>query len=580
MRLTFDDVLRHLGEFGPYQKWMVFVLCLPGIAHGIRMMISVFLLNIPNHRCAIPGYDNDTYDVQSDSHAHFINATIPYVTRDGKMQLDRCHIYHDPGNGTSEVANRTVVGCQKWVYDKSVFESTVSTELNFVCDDAILATHSQMIFMGGYFFGAFAAGALGDKIGRKKALYLCIISLTIGGIILNWSSNFIMFVIIRFINATSTAGVFTTCFVIALEIVGPSKRVWTGVMVQVFFAIGMTILSGAAYFIRDWHTLELAMAVPVGIFLVYWWVIPESPRWLLNEFRDQEAEVIIRRAADVNKVTLPDKLFDNQTPEIETDDDKPKGNFFHLFTHPVMCIRTLIIFFNWLVVSMVYYGLSLNSDNLGAGSLHLNFLLVGLVEFPAYALSILLVNRLGRKFIHCAMMIIGGGSCILTIFTILYADQSLQWITVLLAMIGKLGAAAGFAIIYVFSSELFPTVIRHSATGASSSWARVGGMIAPYIVDWGKFVGGDFGRALPLLMFGSLSVLAGLLALLLPETLNRDLPETIEDGIKFGREPVHHAPTHEEEKQRGLPLLSIRETTDYDENHSPIYRKPSAPVTA
>ena len=56
--------------------------------------------------------------------------------------------------------------------------------------------------------------------------------------------------------------------------------------------------------------------------------------------------------------------------------------------------------------------------------------------------------------------------------------------TVLLAMVGKLGSAAAFAVIYVFSSELFPTVIRHSATGASSSWARVGGMIAPYIVDW------------------------------------------------------------------------------------------------
>ncbi|XP_046553875.1 organic cation transporter protein-like [Haliotis rubra] len=578
MRLTFDDVLRHLGEFGRYQKWMVFVLCLPGIAHGIRMMISVFLLNIPNHRCAIPGYDNDTFNVQSESHARLINATIPYVTRDGKLQLDRCHIYHDVDNGTSEGANRTVVGCQKWVYDKSVFESTVSTELNFVCDDATLATHSQMIFMGGYFLGAFAAGALGDKIGRKKALYLCIMSLFIGGIIpqLVQQLHHVRHhpLLQRNFYSRSLHHVFP------MEIVGPSKRVWTGVMVQVFFAVGMTILSGAAYLIRDWHTLELAMAVPVGIFLVYWWVIPESPRWLMNEFRDDEAEVIIRRAADVNKVKLPDKLFEKQTTEIETYDEKPKGNFFHLFTNPVMCIRTLIIFFNWLVVSMVYYGLSLNTDNLGAGSLHLNFLLVGLVEFPAYALSILLVNRLGRKFIHCAMMIIGGGSCILTIFTILYADQSIQWITVLLAMIGKLGAAAGFAIIYVFSSELFPTVIRHSATGASSSWARVGGMIAPYIVDWGKIVGGDFGRALPLLVFGSLSVLAGLLALLLPETLNRDLPETIEDGIKFGREPAHHGSTHDEEKQRGLPLLSLRETTDHEENQSPIYRKLSAPVTA
>ncbi|XP_067675913.1 organic cation transporter protein-like [Haliotis asinina] len=535
MRPNFDDVLRHLGEFGRYQKWMCFLLCLPGLSYGVRMMISVFLLNVPEHRCAIPGYDNDTYDIQSDHHAYLINATIPYVTRDGKQQPDRCHIYADNYDLLNASASRAVLGCKKWVYDKSVFEFTASMEFSFVCDDAILATHCKMIYMFGCFFGAFAAGTLGDRIGRKKALYLCIVLLTAGGIILNWSSNFVMFVILRFINGASATGVYSTSFVIGMEVIGPSKRVFTGAFVPIFFALGMTILSGVAFFIRDWHTLELVMAVPVGIFLAYWWLIPESPRWLLNKFRYQEAEVIIRRTANVNKVELPDNLFEEPDKTENETIDTPKANFFQLFTTTVMCIRTLIIFFNWMVVSMVYYGLSLNSDNLGAGSLHLNFLLVGLVEFPACALVLVLLNRLGRKILHCGSMLLGGVSCILTIFTILYADQSLQWVTVLLAMIGKLGTAAGFAVIYIFSSELFPTVIRHSAFGASSSLARLGGMIAPYIADWGKFVGGDIGRALPLLMFGSLSVLAGLLALLLPETLNRDLPETIEDGIKFGR---------------------------------------------
>ncbi|XP_046326538.2 organic cation transporter protein-like [Haliotis rufescens] len=582
MRLNFDDVLRHLGEFGRYQKWVYFLLCLPGLSFGSRMMISMFLLNVPEHRCAIPGHYNDTYNVQSINHAYLINATIPYVKRDGKLQLDRCHIYRDIDNITTVGANRTVVGCKKWVYDKSVFEYTASMEFSFVCDDAILATHSKMIFMGGCFFGAFASGALGDKIGRKKALYLCILLLTAGGIILNWSSNFVMFITLRFINGASATGMYTTCFVIGMEIVGPSKRVWTGTILGVFFALGMTMLSAVAFFIRDWHTLELVIAVPVAIFLIYWWVIPESPRWLMNEFRYQEAEVIIRRAADVNKVKLPENLFEQQEKtEAEThDDNKPKGSFLHLFTTPVMCTRTLIIFFNWMVVSMVYYGLSLNSDNLGAGSLHLNFLLVGLVELPACGLVVMLLNKVGRKVMHCASMLVGGVSCILTIFTIMYADQSLQWVTVLLAMIGKLGAAAGFAIIYTFSSELFPTVIRHSAIGASSSLARIGGMIAPYIADWGKFVGGDFGRALPLLMFGGLAVLAGLLSLLLPETLDRDLPETIEDGIKFGRKPIHHRALDDEEKQQGLSLLAIPDTTDLDENHPPQNRQPLAPVNA
>lgn len=51
----------------------------------------------------------------------------------------------------------------------------------------------------------------------------------------------------------------------------------------------------------------------------------------------------------------------------------------------------------------------------------------------------------------------------------------------------------------------------------------------------GQFVSGKFGLALPLVIFGGSSVTAGLLTLMLPETLNRKLPETIQDGIEFGK---------------------------------------------
>jgi MFS transporter, OCT family, solute carrier family 22 (organic cation transporter), member 4/5 len=45
----------------------------------------------------------------------------------------------------------------------------------------------------------------------------------------------------------------------------------------------------------------------------------------------------------------------------------------------------------------------------------------------------------------------------------------------------------------------------------------------------------DYWRPLPLLVIGVLAFSAGLMSLMLPETLNRKLPETIEDGENFGR---------------------------------------------
>ena len=50
-------------------------------------------------------------------------------------------------------------------------------------------------------------------------------------------------------------------------------------------------------------------------------------------------------------------------------------------------------------------------------------------------------------------------------------------------MLGKIGASAAFSMVYVYSAELFPTVVRNAGMGSSSCMARVGGMIAPYIAD-------------------------------------------------------------------------------------------------
>lgn len=56
------------------------------------------------------------------------------------------------------------------------------------------------------------------------------------------------------------------------------------------------------------------------------------------------------------------------------------------------------------------------------------------------------------------------------------------WLVVCLAMIGKLAITSSYGAIYVFTAEQFPTVIRNVGLGASSTFARIGGVIAPYII--------------------------------------------------------------------------------------------------
>ena len=64
------------------------------------------------------------------------------------------------------------------------------------------------------------------------------------------------------------------------------------------------------------------------------------------------------------------------------------------------------------------------------------------------------------------------------------------WAPVTVAMIGKFLISMTFAIAYLYTAELFPTSVRNVAVGAASTFARIGSMSAPYIVD--LLVSNDF----------------------------------------------------------------------------------------
>jgi hypothetical protein len=76
-------------------------------------------------------------------------------------------------------------------------------------------------------------------------------------------------------------------------------------------------------------------------------------------------------------------------------------------------------------------------------------------------------------------------------------------------------------------SELFPTLIRSAVLGYENQAARVGGIIAPFIVMAGASSGGG-GNLVPFATFGAAALLAGLLIFSLPETLGVPLPDTLQ----------------------------------------------------
>lgn len=122
-------------------------------------------------------------------------------------------------------------------------------------------------------------------------------------------------------------------------------------------------------------------------------------------------------------------------------------------------------------------------------------------------------------------MIVGGIACIAAVFMAQKSTEATSTV-----FIGKLFIAGSFAVIYNYSAELFPTVVRNSAMGLGSMCARLAGAFTPLIT-----LLDSFNPKIPAIVFGVVSLISGLWVLMLPETNNQPMPESIEDGENFGK---------------------------------------------
>jgi OCT family organic cation transporter-like MFS transporter 4/5 len=85
------------------------------------------VLPLIHDRCKIPGYDNDTYEIQSPYHQSIINQSIPLDPKDKKQPYDKCHLYQY-SNLTNTVKR---IKCNEWVYDRSIVLETFTTKVLF-----------------------------------------------------------------------------------------------------------------------------------------------------------------------------------------------------------------------------------------------------------------------------------------------------------------------------------------------------------------------------------------------------------------------------------------------------------------
>ncbi|KAL3084112.1 hypothetical protein niasHT_033216 [Heterodera trifolii] len=524
--MKFDDLITNIGEFGLYQKAQLFLVCLPALITSMNALSWTFAGADVKHRCRVNNFTDTDYSFVP------LGVSIPRANCEGVLnksecQFEKCSLGMD-GPRCTETGNG-------FVFDRSIVTYSAIERWEFVCDRQYLKAMIQSSYYIGQMMGSLIFGFLGDRIGRKKVFFIAIVLQIIGSSGMAVAPFWQMYAVYRACVGFAHPGIFVIAVIIGMELVGPSKRKIASLFTGVFFAVGQVLLGLLAFFIRDYQYLHASIAAFATIFLFYWWVVPESPRWLVSQKRYVEADQILRTAARINKRELPDKWWDEIEEEANGGGEKRadegtgqkrttrKHNYTDLLRTPKIRRISFTAFFCWPVVSMLYYGMSMKTDFLG-GDMYMTFIFGGLVEIPALFLMYFLIDRIGRK------PIIAGGftiAALCMISNLLLGEKVNTMVAVAQFLTGKASSTVTYATLYTITPELFPTVIRNMATSACSVMARFGAILASLLMFW---LVDEFGKNVIIYPFAILGICAAAVVIIfLPETTGKKFLETIDE---------------------------------------------------
>ncbi|XP_036940942.1 solute carrier family 22 member 5-like [Acanthopagrus latus] len=503
----FDELTSFLGDYGLFQILIIVQLSLAAIPSGYMGMIVVFVSDTPEYHCkeSIDSTRNGTDEEQR-----------------SWIGPDSCSRYKVNGSWTQTagLSNDTEQCVDGWVFSTEMYSSTVVSEWDLVCEHAWKVPFSTSLFFVGVLIGSLISGPFSDRFGRKPVFFFTMVLQSVTALIQAASVSWVMFCVLNCLKGLGQVSSYSTSLILGSEMLGPSARMKFGLLAQgVCYGIGYALLPLFAYFIRGWRMLLVASAIPGLIYIPMWWVIPESPRWLLQKGRVDEAELAIRNAAKRNRVPVPEVIFRaGQCLELMKDKGQEKTHtYLDLVRTPNMRNITILGVFIWMSSAMVYFGLSLNTSNLN-GNVYLNCFLSAAIDIAVYVATGLLVNRAPRPTLLFCMLILCG---IMLLLIQLVPEDMLVMLKVF-TLVGRMGSTSAYIFLFVFFTELMPTVVRNMGLGINSTAAFAGSIMCPYVIYMGVY-----SRVLPYIIFGTVCLMAAAAGLLLPDTRNSKLPDLI-----------------------------------------------------
>jgi len=355
--------------------------------------------------------------------------------------------------------------------------------------------------MGGLIFGFIA-----DRLGRKRALMLSILTYSVCSFASGLSTSIAMLAVFRFILGLGMGGEWNTGATLVAETWPTELRAKALAMVQSSFAIGFAaaaLVAGLVLKFSNWRTVFFVGIAPA---LVILWIrrqVPESEMWKEHH-----------------------RLAEESKPVAEAQRHYEESSFKRLFSPEFIKPTFVLLFVNffgmfgwWGLFTWAPAFLSLPESQGGRGfglagttTMLVVQQLVGM--FPGYASFGWVADKLGRRKSFVLYLVIAA------VLTPIYAMVRGTALILLLGIVVAFFGTGFFSGSSITGSEVFPTTLRARALGFTYPGARMLSSVAPFAIGW---IWQTKGLTAAFFLCGASFLLAAIVATQLPETRGKVL---------------------------------------------------------
>lgn len=350
--------------------------------------------------------------------------------------------------------------------------------------------------------------------------------------------SFELFAGLEFLAAFVTSGILAATCAFNMEWAPAHRRTLLNSIALSLHTLHPAIMGIAAwYFEANFVGYKLIFAVSGFIVILIYFVLSEPPQWLLARHKYARLIKCIKSAGRLNGSPPSAKLIEQiQSQPLRTADnleiERSGGpgdqvTIRGLFKHKVLVIRLFVLALAWLAKIYAFYGITLGSVKVHDNQ-YVSYILIGMADIPGALLSMLIIDRLGRRKTICISLL--GYGALMVASTQIPID--LRTLKLILFFISRATLKVSTIAFFVYALELWPTAIRSTVFNIGSLAGRIGGMLATLSIMLA-----EYHEQLPIMLNGCATIVAAVLVFVcLPDTMHcTKPPDTFDEALAIGK---------------------------------------------